>query len=101
MLRPLPPQGMYDFFYLPIDFKNKCNVGYAFLNVVQPAFIVPLVERLHNRRWERFNSEKVRRPVVCDSRGGFSGGSIAGSGSKAKRCGRWWFVPWFIHSTVK
>jgi hypothetical protein len=52
-------KGTFDFFYLPIDFKNKCNVGYAFINMAAPADILPLVERFDGRRWERFNSEKV------------------------------------------
>ncbi|PNH07062.1 Protein MEI2-like 2 [Tetrabaena socialis] len=52
-------RGVYDFFYLPIDFKNKCNVGYAFINLINPFDIIGLVERFNHRRWERFNSEKV------------------------------------------
>lgn len=52
-------RGTYDFFYLPIDFKNKCNVGYAFINMIRPEHILPLFERFHNKKWERFNSEKV------------------------------------------
>ncbi|KAL9651719.1 hypothetical protein ABK040_009333 [Willaertia magna] len=49
----------YDFFYLPIDFKNKCNVGYAFINFVDAKSIVPFVERFNHKKWEKFNSEKV------------------------------------------
>jgi hypothetical protein len=55
--------GMYpfpfDFFYLPIDFKNKCNVGYAFINMTTPLAIPALVEDFHGKRWPKFNSEKV------------------------------------------
>ncbi|KAK9803919.1 hypothetical protein WJX72_005104 [[Myrmecia] bisecta] len=52
-------RGTYDFFYLPIDFKNKCNVGYAFINLVLPEYIVPLTQRFNHKKWEKFNSEKV------------------------------------------
>jgi hypothetical protein len=54
-------KGTFDFFYLPIDFKNKCNVGYAFINMLMPQYIPPLVARFNNKRWDKFNSEKVRR----------------------------------------
>jgi hypothetical protein len=49
----------FDFFYLPIDFKNKCNVGYAFINMTTPMAIPALVDDFHGRRWPKFNSEKV------------------------------------------
>ncbi|KAM3269672.1 hypothetical protein P3S67_030554 [Capsicum chacoense] len=47
-------KSAYDFLYLPIDFKNKCNVDYAFINVVSPAHIA-----FNGKKWEKFNSEKV------------------------------------------
>ncbi|KAJ7968858.1 Protein MEI2-like [Quillaja saponaria] len=52
-------QGTYDFLYLPIDFKNKCNVGYAFINVLSPSLIIPFYEEFNGKKWEKFNSEKV------------------------------------------
>lgn len=51
--------GTYDFLYLPIDFKNKCNVGYAFINMVSPSHIVHFYQDINGKKWEKFNSEKV------------------------------------------
>lgn len=52
-------RGCYDFFYLPIDVKNNCNVGYAFINMTDPIFVLALYEELNGCYWERFNSEKI------------------------------------------
>jgi len=51
--------GTYDFFYLPIDFQNKCNIGYAFINFVDPATIVKFYAQFNERRWINFNSGKI------------------------------------------
>lgn len=52
-------RGTYDFIYLPIDFKNKCNMGYAFINMIDPQQIVPFYKAFNGKKWEKFNSEKV------------------------------------------
>ncbi|XP_022849943.1 protein MEI2-like 5 isoform X2 [Olea europaea var. sylvestris] len=52
-------KGTYDFLYLPIDFKNKCNVGYAFINMVSSSHIITFYEAFNGKKWEKFNSEKV------------------------------------------
>ena len=51
--------GCFDFLYLPIDFQNNCNMGYAFANVVSTDYVPVLMASMHSRRWERFNSDKV------------------------------------------
>jgi hypothetical protein len=49
----------YDFLYLPIDLKNNCNVGYAFINMTDPLYVLALFEDMNGRNWERFHSEKI------------------------------------------
>ncbi|KAI5351761.1 hypothetical protein L3X38_004652 [Prunus dulcis] len=44
-------RGTYDFIYLPIDFKNKCNVGYAFINMTDPRMIVPFYQSFNGKKW--------------------------------------------------
>lgn len=50
--------GLFDFFYLPMDFKNKCNVGYAFINIREQAKVPIFYDALQGKKWDCFNSEK-------------------------------------------
>ncbi|OMO60328.1 hypothetical protein CCACVL1_24241 [Corchorus capsularis] len=53
------PLSSYDFVYLPIDFNNKCNVGYGFVNMTSPQATWRLYKAFHHQHWEVFNSRKI------------------------------------------
>ncbi|KZV14414.1 protein terminal ear1 [Dorcoceras hygrometricum] len=53
------PLSSYDFVYLPIDFINKCNVGYGFVNMTSPEAALRLYKAFHHQSWEVFNSRKI------------------------------------------
>ena len=43
--------GEYDFMNLRIHFANDCNVGYAFINFVDPLAIIPFALARAGQRW--------------------------------------------------
>lgn len=51
--------GVIDFFYLPIDFKNRCNRGYAFINFVDTRDIMAFHRQYFGKHWRTFNSDKI------------------------------------------
>lgn len=48
----------YNVFYLPIDYTNSCNLGFAFINFLNPLYIVDFYEQFRGRKWQKFLSEK-------------------------------------------
>ena len=49
----------YDVFYLPIDYVNKCNLGFAFINFVEPFHIILFYELYRGKKWKKFKSDKI------------------------------------------
>ncbi|KAF9958347.1 hypothetical protein BGZ72_000488 [Mortierella alpina] len=52
-------RGKFDFLYLRMDFKNRCNVGYAFINFINADVIDSFVKAHVGKKWPRFNSDKI------------------------------------------
>lgn len=61
MLDEINPEfgGKYDLFYLPIDYQNNCNLGFAFVNFVDPLHIIGFYDMFRAKKWRRFNSDKI------------------------------------------
>ena len=51
-------KNKYDLFYLPIDYANKCNLGFAFINFVNSFYIIEFYNLYIGKKWKYFNSEK-------------------------------------------
>ena len=51
--------GTYNFLYLRMDFKNRCNVGYAFVNFDNCMSIISFYKKIHGKSWKRFTSNKI------------------------------------------
>ncbi|KAG0009777.1 hypothetical protein BGZ81_003172 [Podila clonocystis] len=61
--------GKFDFLYLRIDFKNKCNVGYAFINFVNVEVVDSFVAAHVGKKWNRFNSDKICSMAYAEVQG--------------------------------
>mmetsp|Transcript_24422 Transcript_24422/g.24316 ORF Transcript_24422/g.24316 Transcript_24422/m.24316 type:complete len:505 (-) Transcript_24422:71-1585(-) len=65
----------FNFLYVPIDVQNNCNVGYAFINFLDSAYILDFYNEYNDKGWDSYNSEKVcqikygriqgRKKLIC------------------------------------
>ena len=54
-----PFEGKYDCLYMPYDYDNEGNKGYAFLNLTNPYHVLLFYEYFNNRDWLYFESKKI------------------------------------------
>ena len=54
-----PFEGKYDCLYMPYDYDNEGNRGYAFLNLTNPYHLLLFYEFFNNKCWLYFESKKI------------------------------------------
>ena len=60
----------FDFIYLPMDFRTKKNVGYAFLNFIHPEYVEKFVAQFQGLQLKASTSQKSLE-IVPSRRQGF------------------------------
>ncbi|KAF4756929.1 hypothetical protein FOZ63_027400 [Perkinsus olseni] len=63
------PVGSFDFVYMPIDFRSRCNFGYAFVNVTDPKYTRMFFNAFKNSRLPGVKSSKVCEVVYARVQG--------------------------------
>ncbi|KXN85367.1 Meiosis protein mei2 [Leucoagaricus sp. SymC.cos] len=58
-----------DFLYLRMDFKNGCNVGYAFVNFIRVQDMLKFAKKRLGVKWNLFSSEKVLQMSYANYQG--------------------------------
>jgi hypothetical protein len=65
--------GKYNYFYLPMDLKTQNSVGYAFINFIDPLFILDFYLSFQRIKWSAFmpncNSAKLAELVYANMQG--------------------------------
>ncbi len=56
-----------DFLYLPINFKNNRNRGYAFVNFTNYKDVIPFYKHYYGRPWKMFNDDSSKRCEISYS----------------------------------
>ena len=66
-------KGRYDYFYLPMDLKTQCSVGFAFINFTDALFILDFYLKFHCMKWsdviKNCNSTKYVEIVYANMQG--------------------------------
>jgi len=58
LLKEWPNPGDYDFLYLPIHIKKRCNNSFCFINFVNPQAAHAFAKKWHNERLQFYSSRK-------------------------------------------
>jgi len=59
----------YDFFYLPMDMRNRTNVGYAFVNFILPEDMERFTKHFEGYHFEMFSSQKIGKVSAAHVQG--------------------------------
>lgn len=63
-------EGTYDYFYMPQDSNTKCNVGYGFINFIDPIYVVKFFLKFELFDWKTMepftNSKKICRLAMAN-----------------------------------